>query len=167
MVSDLAIWRSKTREIRRQRELDDERIASTRLDVENQELQSLNEDRGKLISLVSHELRTPLTSVLAFTDILKKRQSGPNAEKNLELLSVMKQSGGQLLDIIEEMLDLSRLESTELSLDETEFDRGDEHPADARQRGDQIVGNTIGEILLLRVTAEIVESKHGDRGFVR
>lgn len=122
VIADRAIWRSKDREIRKERELGDERIASTRLDIENRELQKLNEDRGKLISLVSHELRTPLTSVLAFTDILRKRQSGPGAEKNIELLSVIKRSGTQLLEMIEEMLDLSRLESTELSLDETEFD---------------------------------------------
>ena len=122
VVADRAIWRSKAAEIRKERELGDERVASDRLDIENRELQRLNEDRGRLIALVSHEFRTPLTSILAFTDILRKRQDGKDAEKNLKHLDVIKRSGDQLLKMIEEMLDLSRLESTELSLDETEFD---------------------------------------------
>lgn len=125
VVADRAIWRSKVGEVRKERQLGYERIATTRLDIENAELQKLNDDRRKLISLVSHELRTPLTSLLVFTEIMQRRQSGPDAENNLKHLDVIKRSGDRLLRMIEQMLDLSRLESTSLTLDEAEFDVSD------------------------------------------
>ncbi|MCH7906558.1 MAG: HAMP domain-containing histidine kinase [Chloroflexi bacterium] len=125
VIADRAIWRSKNREIRRERELSDQRIASARMDIENRELQRLNDERGKLIGLVSHELRTPLTSILAFTDILSKRRMVSDPSGDLEQLRVIKRSGSQLLEMIDEMLDVSRLDAAEFSLDETEFNVGD------------------------------------------
>ncbi|MDP6822642.1 MAG: HAMP domain-containing sensor histidine kinase [Dehalococcoidia bacterium] len=125
VIADRVIWRSKEREIRRERELSEQRIASTRMDIENRELQRLDDERGKLIGLVSHELRTPLTSVLAFTEILSKRQSGRSAEKNREHLGVIKRSGSHLLEMIDEMLDMSRIESAEIPLDTAELDVSD------------------------------------------
>ena len=122
VIADRAMWRSRERELCKQRELSDHQIVSTRLDIENRELQRLNDERENLIGHVSHELRTPLTSVLAFTDILMLPDANLPRSKNQEYLGVIKRSGSQLLEMIDEMLDVSRLESRESSLDETEFD---------------------------------------------
>ncbi|MBT3943448.1 MAG: HAMP domain-containing histidine kinase [Chloroflexi bacterium] len=125
VIGDRAIWSAKEREIRKERELSEQRVAAARLDASNRELQHLNDERGKLIGLVSHELRTPLTGVLAFTDIVSKRQTGDNAEKNREHLGIVKRSGTQLLEMIDEMLDMSRLEATGLPLDLADLDVSD------------------------------------------
>lgn len=125
VIADRAIWSSKERELRKERELGEQRVAAARLDAANQELQVLNDERGKLIGLVSHELRTPLTGVLVFADILTKHQSGENAEKNLKHLDVIKRSGSHLLEMVDEMLDMSRLETTDLPLDVADVDVGE------------------------------------------
>jgi PAS domain S-box-containing protein len=63
------------------------------------------------LSNMSHELRTPLNSVMGFSDLLKGEFFGPLNEKQKEYVQLIEKSGNHLLSLIEDLLDISRMES--------------------------------------------------------
>ncbi|HEY4103031.1 MAG TPA: HAMP domain-containing sensor histidine kinase [Polyangiaceae bacterium] len=73
-------------------------------------------DRSDFLAALSHELRTPLNAILGFTDVLLSEVDGPLSEDAKENLSVVRSSGQHLRALIDDILDLSALESGELRL---------------------------------------------------
>jgi signal transduction histidine kinase len=92
------------------------------LDAENMELQRLNEAKIKFLSTVSHELRTPLTSMLAFASLLKRNKDDNLTEKNLRQLEIIDRNGRRLNVLIQDLLDVSRMDMGNLALEPSEFD---------------------------------------------
>ncbi|MBN4059387.1 GAF domain-containing protein [Dehalococcoides mccartyi] len=92
------------------------------LDAENLELQRLNEAKIKFLSTVSHELRTPLTSMLAFASLLKRNKDENLTEKNLRHLEIIDRNGRRLNLLIQDLLDVSRMDMGNLHVEPTEFD---------------------------------------------
>ena len=97
-------------------------MLATRLGETNASLERASEAKSRFLANVSHELRTPMTAILGFTDALLAGVDGPlNAEQEASLGSV--QRGGQdLLGLINEILDLSKIESGKLTIDAQPFD---------------------------------------------
>lgn len=79
-------------------------------------------DRSAFLSALSHELRTPLNAILGFTDVLLSEVDGPLSEEAHENLTVVRQSGQHLRALIDDILDLSALESGELRLRRKDID---------------------------------------------
>ena len=100
---------------------DDQRRLATRLGETNASLERASEAKSRFLANVSHELRTPMTAILGFTDALLAGVDGPlNAEQEASLGWV--QRGGQdLLGLINEILDLSKIEAGKLSIDAQPF----------------------------------------------
>ena len=73
-------------------------------------------DRAQFLAAVSHELRTPLNAVLGFADVLIKGVDGPLTEDQREEVQQIRDSGSHLNDLIEDILDLSAIESGQLKL---------------------------------------------------
>jgi signal transduction histidine kinase len=73
-------------------------------------------DRSAFLAALSHELRTPLNAILGFTDVLLSEVDGPLSADARENLLVVRSSGGHLRALIDDILDLSALESGELRL---------------------------------------------------
>ena len=73
-------------------------------------------DRSNFLAALSHELRTPLNAILGFTDVLLSEVDGPLSADAQENLSVVRNSGQHLRALIDDILDLSALESGELRL---------------------------------------------------
>ena len=73
-------------------------------------------DRSDFLAALSHELRTPLNAILGFTDVLLSEVDGPLSADARENLSVVRNSGQHLRALIDDILDLSALESGELRL---------------------------------------------------
>jgi signal transduction histidine kinase len=73
-------------------------------------------DRSAFLAALSHELRTPLNAILGFTDVLLSEVDGPLGTEAREGLTVVRHSGGHLRALIDDILDLSALESGELRL---------------------------------------------------
>ena len=73
-------------------------------------------DRAQFLAAVSHELRTPLNAVLGFADVLIKGVDGPLTEEQREEVQQIRDSGAHLNDLIEDILDLSAIESGQLKL---------------------------------------------------
>ncbi len=111
LSADIVIGRSRTRAVSHERALADEKIVAHQLELENQQLRQLNEERDRFLSMVSHELRTPLTTIMGFTDVLRRRQEGKSRERNQAHLDLMRRNGEHLNSLIEEMLEITRIEA--------------------------------------------------------
>ncbi len=75
-------------------------------------LEQLDREKSEFVSSVSHELRTPMTSVLGFTQLLGTGAGGPLTERQRDMIGRIDRSGHRLLGLIENILSLSRVEST-------------------------------------------------------
>jgi signal transduction histidine kinase len=77
---------------------------------------SIERDKSAFLSALSHELKTPLNVILGFTDVLLAEIEGPLSEDAQENLETVRRSGMHLKALIKDILDLSALESGELTL---------------------------------------------------
>jgi len=84
-------------------------------DVTN--LRRLDEMKSGLLSVVSHELKTPLTSIRMASHLLLEERVGPLNSKQTELLMAAREDADRLQKIIEDLLDMGRLESGRVKLD--------------------------------------------------
>jgi signal transduction histidine kinase len=73
-------------------------------------------DRSAFLAALSHELRTPLNAILGFTDVLLTEVDGPLSPEGREDLEIVRSSGAHLRALIDDILDLSALESGKLRL---------------------------------------------------
>ncbi len=72
--------------------------------------------KSKFLSSMSHELRTPLNAVLGFAQVLEISQDPPLSEQQLSALEQISKGGGNLLNLINAILDLSTIETGELTI---------------------------------------------------
>ena len=79
-------------------------------------LRLLDDVKTKLVSTVSHELKTPLTSVRMGLHLLLEERIGPLTSKQMELLLAARDDSERLLEMINDLLDLAKLESGEAGL---------------------------------------------------
>lgn len=73
--------------------------------------------KSEFMSSLSHELRTPLNSIIGFTDLLIEQSYGELNENQLEFLEDIKYSSNHLLRLIDQLLDISKMEAHKLELD--------------------------------------------------
>ncbi len=99
----------------------EERTRDLRLQAE--ELARVNEDMVRLTKLksdffarVTHELRTPLTAIIGFSELLRAGGCGPVTDAQRDALEKVWRSGTNLLQLINDILDLSKMEADRLSL---------------------------------------------------
>jgi signal transduction histidine kinase len=71
---------------------------------------------------MSHELRTPLNAIIGFSEVLTERMFGELNEKQEEYLKDVYASGTHLLSLINDILDLSKIEAGRMELELTDFD---------------------------------------------
>ena len=70
---------------------------------------------------MSHELRTPLNAIIGFSEVLSERMFGELNEKQAEYLKDIYASGNHLLSLINDILDLSKIEAGRMELELTDF----------------------------------------------
>ena len=81
------------------------------LEMQKKQLDESNRLKTSFLSNMSHELRTPLNSVIALSGVLNRRLSGKVPEEEYSYLDVIERNGKQLLLLINDILDLSRIEA--------------------------------------------------------
>ncbi len=103
--------------------LEDKVVGRTReLERINAELAMANRIKARFISNMSHELRTPLNSILGFSEILMEKTFGDLNEKQVRHLSNISASGKHLLQLVNNILDLAKIEAGKLELFSEVFD---------------------------------------------
>ncbi|GGA19681.1 ATP-binding protein [Okeania sp. KiyG1] len=85
----------------------------------NEELERSSQLKSEFLASMSHELRTPLNSILGFSDLLQRQTSGQLSDRQLNQVRLIQKSGQHLLQLINDILDLSKIEAgkTELNLE--------------------------------------------------
>src|SRR5437588_2825090 len=101
---------------------DDERVLADELSVTNASLARASEAKSRFLASVSHELRTPMNAILGFTDALLAGVDGPLNEDQTASLGWVQKGGRDLLGLINEILDLSKIEAGKLTIDAEPFD---------------------------------------------
>ncbi|MGK7889287.1 MAG: PAS domain-containing protein [Leptolyngbyaceae cyanobacterium] len=89
----------------------------SQLQRKNQELARATQLKDEFLANMSHELRTPLNAILGMTEILQEEAYGPVNSRQQEALETVFQSGTHLLSLINDILDLAKVESGQIDLD--------------------------------------------------
>jgi PAS domain S-box-containing protein len=99
------------------RDISDRKKAESLLQTTNQELLRATMLKDEFLANMSHELRTPLNAILGITEGLSDESFGPLQEKQKSMLKVVENSGKHLLELINDILDLAKIEANEMTLD--------------------------------------------------
>ena len=86
------------------------------LRVAKDEAERASQAKSQFLALMSHELRTPLNAILGFAEGIQSKQFGPLKKQYVEYASVIQDSGNHLLAVINDILDLSKIEAGEMTL---------------------------------------------------
>jgi signal transduction histidine kinase len=93
-----------------------ERRLRQELEDLNQKVQEANQLKTEFVTVVTHELRSPLTSIEGYLDLLLEEEGGEGAETRDMYLQIVKRSADRLLELINDLLDIARLEAGKLEL---------------------------------------------------
>jgi signal transduction histidine kinase len=91
------------------------------LEQVNERLKELDHLKSMFLASMSHELRTPLNSIIGFTGILLQGISGALSDEQKKQLTMVKGSGQHLLDLINDLLDVSKIEAGKVEVFVKEF----------------------------------------------
>jgi len=123
------------------------------------QLEVANRHKSAFLANMSHELRTPLNAVIGFSEVLQERMFGDMNEKQLEYVNDINESGKHLLSLINDILDLSKIEAGRMELDLSKFhvpsaignaltlmrERAGRHLVTLRSAVDEQVGEITGD----------------------
>lgn len=117
---------ARTRELRRVNEELERRVLerTAELSAAMERAQAADRIKSAFLATMSHELRTPLNSIIGFTGIMLQGLAGPLNEDQQKQLSMVQGSARHLLALINDVLDISKIEAGELTLSLTTFELG-------------------------------------------
>jgi CheY-like chemotaxis protein/signal transduction histidine kinase/HAMP domain-containing protein len=139
------------------REMEEQAIE---LETQRTQVEEANQLKSEFLSNMSHELRTPLNSIIALSEIMSSRGPGKNPEKDAEYMRIIERNGHNLLNLINDILDLSKIEAGRM-----DFILGDFAPSQVVNR----VFNTLKALaeeknLSINVYADDLPNMHSDEG---
>lgn len=109
-------------EARVQERTEELQLRQEQLQGVNLQLEVANRHKSEFLANMSHELRTPLNAIIGFSQVLLRRMSGDLNAKQAEYLDDILNSGRYLLSLINDILDLSKIEAGKLELELAVFD---------------------------------------------
>ncbi|MBM9615228.1 transporter substrate-binding domain-containing protein [Desulfobulbus rhabdoformis] len=103
-------------------DISEERRAAETLRRAMEKAQEADRTKSSFLATMSHELRTPLNSIIGFTGILVQGLAGPLNEEQSKQLQMVQKSSRHLLSLINDVLDISKIEAGQLELSHESFD---------------------------------------------
>jgi len=92
------------------------------IEDKSRQIEAANRHKSEFLANMSHELRTPLNAIIGFSEVLGERMFGELNEKQAEYTEDILASGRHLLSLINEILDLSKVEAGRMELELAKFD---------------------------------------------
>jgi signal transduction histidine kinase len=99
---------------------DAERRARLRLESIRRELEAATRHKAQFLATMSHELRTPLNAIIGFSEVLQDELFGPLSDKQREYANDLAEAGHQLLSLVNDILDLAKVDAGRMELELTE-----------------------------------------------
>jgi signal transduction histidine kinase len=121
-----------------------------RREAENQQLEAASHNKSQFLANMSHELRTPLNAIIGLTEMMVSNAARFGTEKALEPLRRVNTAGTHLLSLINEVLDLSKIEAGKLELNP--------EPVNLARVIDEVIG-TAGQLAEKNQNRLIVEAQ--------
>lgn len=116
IVRDVSERRSFEQEIRK---------ANQELEARNREVESANQLKSEFLASMSHELRTPLHTIIGFTELLEEQSQGSLNAAQKRFLGHVHHDSVHLLELINDILDLSKIEADQMEIQIESFDARD------------------------------------------
>jgi signal transduction histidine kinase/DNA-binding response OmpR family regulator len=95
------------------------------LELQRRELATTSQHKSDFLASMSHELRTPLNAVIGFSEVLLERMFGDLNERQADYVQDILDAGRHLLALLNDVLDLSKVEAGRMELEVTTFPAGD------------------------------------------
>jgi signal transduction histidine kinase len=92
------------------------------IEEKSRQLEVANKHKSDFLANMSHELRTPLNAIIGFSEVMLSGMAGNMPEKQKEFIGDIRDSGKHLLALINDILDLSKIEAGRMELDVARFD---------------------------------------------
>lgn len=103
-------------------DITEERQAAEKLRKAMEDAQAADRIKSAFLATMSHELRTPLNSIIGFTGIMLQGLTGPLNHEQQKQMAMVQNSSRHLLSLINDVLDISKIEAGQLVLSSTSFD---------------------------------------------
>jgi signal transduction histidine kinase/DNA-binding response OmpR family regulator len=99
------------RDITQRKQVEQARLKLEQLEAENRQIQQASRFKSQFLANMSHELRTPLNAIIGFSELMLAGRVTPESPKHRTFLGHIASSGHHLLQLINDVLDLSKVES--------------------------------------------------------
>jgi cell cycle sensor histidine kinase DivJ len=113
---------SRIRLVAAMRDARAQRAREVELEAARELAEQQNAGKSRFLANMSHELRTPLNAIMGFSDIMRQRLFGPMADRYSEYADLIHESGSHLLELINDVLDMSKIEAERFELAREDFD---------------------------------------------
>jgi signal transduction histidine kinase len=95
---------------------------TNKLESQKRELELANKEKDDFLANMSHELKTPLNSINVISSVMSKNKNGNLSEKDIHNITIVNKAGKDLLELINDVLDISKLEAGEIIVNNTDID---------------------------------------------
>ncbi len=116
VVVAVDVTQRKRDEADKRKFMDSLTAANQELELRNREVERATKLKSKFLASMSHELRTPLNAIVGFSDLLAEETAGELNDKQKRFVNHIKQGSAHLLQLINDILDLSKIEAGQLEL---------------------------------------------------